>query len=123
MATSHDERIRKLQEQLEQAKAAKRRADAKVRATASKKSRAEDTRRKVLIGAMVMSQMERSQQKKLEVLSGLDTYLTRQADRDLFELGAYKLDAPTFLPDDHADGSGPPTPTHFREVQPQPRQD
>ena len=119
MATSHDERIKKLQEQLDLAKAAKRKADAKVRATASKKLRAEDTRRKVLIGAMVMAEMDRSQQKKLEVLSGLDMYLTRQADRDLFELGRYKLDEATFLPADHDDGSGPPT--HFREVQP--RQD
>lgn len=111
MATSHDERIQKLQKQLEQAKAAKRKADARQKAQESKKARAEDTRRKVLLGAMLQLEMERSEQTRMQTLARLDVFLTRQADRDLFNLGQPKTE-PTFLSDDHDDGAEPPA--HFR---------
>ena len=84
MATSHDERIQRLQQQLEQAKAAKRRADARLRATASKQARAEDTRRKVLLGSLLQQMMQDNQQTHEQVMTRLDKHLTRDADRRLF---------------------------------------
>jgi len=48
--------------------------------------RAADTRRKILVGAMVLAEMERSQDIRSEMTAELDRYLSRDDDRALFDL-------------------------------------
>lgn len=50
------------------------------------KAKKEDTRRKILIGAMIMEQMEKSEESKKKILSNLNGFLTRPLDRKLFDL-------------------------------------
>ena len=52
------------------------------------KAKKEDTRRKILIGAMVMEQMEKSDESKKKILASLNGFLTRPLDRKLFNLDA-----------------------------------
>lgn len=86
-----EERIEATKAKLEQLKAQKAKIEARKRAEEVRKNRAADTRRKVLIGAFVLEQMERN-----GIGPGLMTYeskrfadwLTRDADRALFNLPA-----------------------------------
>ena len=96
MAISHDERIQKLQKQLEQAKAAKRKADARKKAQESKKARAEDTRRKVLVGATVLALMDSNQWTGPNITEMLAKHLTRNSDRALF--GLYPITEEVLVP-------------------------
>ncbi|PLS40616.1 hypothetical protein [Carnobacterium maltaromaticum] len=52
----------------------------------SSKKRKDDTRRKILLGAMVLERMERENDYKEQVTKKLDQYLTKEKDRELFEL-------------------------------------
>ena len=52
----------------------------------STKKRKEDTRRKILLGAMVLERMERESDYKEQVSKTLDKYLTKERDRNLFDL-------------------------------------
>lgn len=63
-----------LRAQLQQAKSRQRAADAK-------KRRAEDTRRKILIGAYMLQKYDKKQLAEM-----LNSYLTKNADRALFGL-------------------------------------
>lgn len=51
-----------------------------------KGQRAEDTRRKILIGALIMQQVEKGEVNREELMDLLDGYLTRNDDRALFAL-------------------------------------
>ena len=53
----------------------------------SAKKRKEDTRRKILLGAMVLERMDRESEYREQVINKLDSYLTKDRDRELFELG------------------------------------
>lgn len=81
-----EKRIKELEEQLRQAKALKQKVEARARAEAAKKKRAEDTRRKVLLGAFLLQQMESDPATHASVLRGLQGFLTRPDDRELFGL-------------------------------------
>jgi hypothetical protein len=50
------------------------------------KAKKEDTRRKILIGAFYMEQMEKHEDLKTKVLAFLDGFLIRPMDRKLFGL-------------------------------------
>ena len=50
------------------------------------KNRKYDTRRKILLGAMVLDRMGKNDEYKQEILSILDSYLKNEKDRDLFQL-------------------------------------
>ena len=50
------------------------------------KNRKDDTRRKILVGAMVLDRMGKDDEYKQEILSILDLYLKNEKDRDLFQL-------------------------------------
>ena len=50
------------------------------------KKRKEDTRKKILIGAMVLEGMKNSEEYEQKILKNLDQYLTKERDRKLFEL-------------------------------------
>jgi hypothetical protein len=53
------------------------------------KKRKDDTRRKILIGSFYLEQAVKNNSYS-ELISTMDTYLTRDSDRKLFELPAIK---------------------------------
>ncbi|PHV13552.1 mobilization protein [Janthinobacterium sp. BJB303] len=89
-----DERIKAQEEKLKQLKALKQKQEAMKRAAETKKSRADDTRRKILIGAMLLDQMEKNEAMKKNIMGQLDAFLTRPDDRALFDMGASAPAAP-----------------------------
>lgn len=94
---SIDERISKLEEKLKQEKAKKQKIEARKKAAEAKMNRAQDTRRKILAGALVLEMMEQDEQAKARFMARLDGFLTRQDDRALFGLypkGEEQLTAP-----------------------------
>lgn len=81
-----DERIAALETKLKQERAKKQKIEARLRAAEQKRKRTEDTRRKILAGALVLELMEQDPQTKQKFLARLDRYLTRADDRALFGL-------------------------------------
>ena len=81
-----DERIKAQEEKLKQLKARKQKQEAMKRSAEAKLNRANDTRRKILIGAMMLDHMEKNEATKTSVMSKLDAFLTRSDDRALFSL-------------------------------------
>lgn len=81
-----DERIAALETKLKQERAKKQKIEARLRAIEQKRKRAEDTRRKILAGALVLELMERDDATRQRFMQRLDSYLTRQDDRTLFGL-------------------------------------
>jgi hypothetical protein len=81
-----DDRIAGLESKLKELKAEQARIDARKRALAAKRSRQEDTRRKILVGALVLARVEQGQLPESEFRTWLDAALTRAEDRALFEL-------------------------------------
>lgn len=78
--------IQQLEERLKQAKAKQAQINARKRASDAKKKRAEDTRRKVLVGAVVLAAMEKGSHIRPLIEQMLDQALTKDADRLLFGL-------------------------------------
>lgn len=81
-----DERVAKLEEKLRQAKAQKAQIEARQKAASAKRERADDTRRKVLLGALVMEEAQRGDAAAGAIFKKLDGFLTRPNDRALFKL-------------------------------------
>lgn len=81
-----DERIASLEVKLKQERAKKQKIEARLRAVEQKRKRAEDTRRKILAGTLVLEMMEQDEQARQRFLNRLDKYLTRDDDRALFGL-------------------------------------
>jgi len=87
--TKIDEKIKSLAEKLKAQKALKQKVEAAERAAASKKLRAEDTRKKILLGAYCIEQMlERGEPLEILNLNGiiLSDWVRRDDDRALFGL-------------------------------------
>ena len=82
------ERIESLEAKLKTLKVRQQRIDARARALASRRARQEDTRRKILIGAMILARVDIQKLDHAELEAWLDTYLTRPDDRALFDLPA-----------------------------------
>ena len=78
--------IKQLEEKLQQARAKKAQIDARKRAAETKKRRQEDTRKKVLVGAVVLAEIDRGGYIKSTVERLLDQYVLKDADRALFGL-------------------------------------
>ncbi len=78
--------IEALEKRLKQEKARKRLIDTRKRKIESKKKRVSDTRRKILVGAAILAQVERGRWPEDELLAMLDAALTRTDDRALFGL-------------------------------------
>ena len=70
-----------LEKRLQQAKAKAKQIEASRKKQLAKEERAKDTRRKILVGSVAISKMDRG-----ELLLMLDTALTRSDDRALFDL-------------------------------------
>ena len=81
-----EDKIKKLEERLKQAKALKQKQDARTRAAEMKKKRAEDTRRKILAGATILAAIESNETEKAKFMALVEATLTRADDRALFDL-------------------------------------
>jgi hypothetical protein len=78
------ERIETLQERLAQLKARQVRVEARKRSLQSRRGRAADTRRKILVGAIVLARVEQRRIPESDLRQWLDEGLTRTDDRALF---------------------------------------
>lgn len=79
-----DETIERLQVKLKQAKARKQKMENRKRANETKKLRAQDTRRKILAGAVILTRAAQDESVNALLRSALDEALTRPDDRALF---------------------------------------
>lgn len=86
MSPKLDQRISDLETKLKQLKAKQQRLDARARALASRRTRQDDTRRKILIGATVLARVDRDELDHADLQAWLDAELTRDDDRALFGL-------------------------------------
>ena len=84
----YEEKIQKLEERLRQLKVRKHRVDARQRFLDSKRSRREDTRRKILVGAVVLAKVDQGVLEDAVLRGWLDKALIRDDDRTLFGLEA-----------------------------------
>jgi hypothetical protein len=80
------ERIEALQERLARLKARQARVEARKRSLQSRRERAADTRRKILVGAIVLARVEQRRIPESDLRQWLDEVLTRSVDRALFGL-------------------------------------
>lgn len=75
--------------QLEKLKEKQQQLQARIKLVEAKekqKQRKEDTRRKILIGAMVMDGMSKNDDYKAKIETNLKKYLTKDTDKKLFGL-------------------------------------
>jgi restriction endonuclease S subunit len=86
IAQTIEDQIKKQQEKLAQLKARKQAIESRLKSTESKKNRANDTRKKVLIGAAVLAQIENNPEAQERTKQMMDKFLTRDNDRKLFDL-------------------------------------
>lgn len=77
--------IARLEAKLKQAKAKKQQIEARKRASETKEERANDTRRKILIGAAVLRKIETNKWSEKELNEMMDDFLKNQKDRILFD--------------------------------------
>jgi prefoldin subunit 5 len=81
-----DQQIETLQEKLKQLKTRQQAIENRKKAIAAKRERKADTRRKILIGAIVMAKVEQKVMDEKLLRRWLNESLTRADDRALFEL-------------------------------------
>jgi len=86
VAAKLDERITGLEEQLKQLRTRQQRIEARKRALLSRRERAADTRRKILVGAIVLAKVEQGELDAGVLRGWLDQALIRKDDRELFGL-------------------------------------
>ncbi len=84
--TQLSDRIAALEVKLKTLKARQQHDESRRRTLDSRRSRKADTRRKILIGAIVLARIEQGRLPKTEVSAWLNDALTRPDDRALFEL-------------------------------------
>ena len=84
--TKIDDRIAKLEDRLKQLKVRQQRVDARRRTLSTRQARRDDTRRKILVGAVVLARVERGEWDEATLRSWLDGALVRLEDRGLFGL-------------------------------------
>jgi large subunit ribosomal protein L7/L12 len=82
----YERQIQKLEARLRQLRVRKQRDDARHRALEAKRSRREQTRRKILVGAVVLMQVDRGALDTAVLRQWLDSALTRADERALFDL-------------------------------------
>ena len=84
--TNRGAQISKLEERLRQLKKSDRLAGARHRRHDSQRARKDDTRRKILIGAIVLAKVEQGVLAETQVRQWLGGALRRADDRELFGL-------------------------------------
>jgi hypothetical protein len=80
------EKIAELEAKLRQLKERQQAVEARRRTLESRRERKADTRRKILVGAIVLAKVERGDIAAADLRRWLDAGLTRQDDRQLFDL-------------------------------------
>ncbi len=80
------DRIERMEERLRQLKAQHAKADARRRTLESRQNRKDDTRRKILIGAIVLAKVEQGVLAESQLREWLQGALVRDDDRALFKL-------------------------------------
>jgi hypothetical protein len=83
---SEQERIAALEQRLKQLKTLQQRREAKARSVALHRSRRDDLRRKILVGAIVLAKVEAGEIEEKTLKEWLGPRLTKQEDRELFGL-------------------------------------
>ena len=78
--------ISTLEERLKQLKIRAQRVESRKKAIESKRERKADTRRKILVGAVVLAKVEQKVMPEEQLRDWLDQALTRTDDRSLFGL-------------------------------------
>ncbi len=86
VATTLEDRIRAQEERLKKLKTQHSRAKARVRTAQSRTARREETRRKILVGAIVLAKVDQGVIDKATFHSWLEGALTNADDRALFGL-------------------------------------
>jgi len=81
-----DEKITRMEERLKQLKHQQTRIEARQRALSSRRSRRDDTRRKILVGAIVLAKVDQGLLPTTLLREWLDGALSRPDDRALFSL-------------------------------------
>ncbi len=81
-----DDKIARMEERLKQLKSRQVRIDARRRTLESRRSRREETRRKILVGAIVLAKVDQGELQEAVLRGWLDKALTRADDRALFHL-------------------------------------
>lgn len=96
MTTPRTKKIEELQQRLARLQAEQRQATARARASASKACRAQETRRKILLGAFMLEQLGGASGVAGLSIQGkrFDAWLTRADDRALFSLQPLALPPP-----------------------------
>lgn len=84
MTAKLTERIETLEQRLKQLKARRHRSETRRRTLESHRSRRDDTRRKILVGAIVLAKVEQGALERSALYRWLDEALTRADDRALF---------------------------------------
>lgn len=79
-------RIEEAEARLKKLKEQDRARKQKERQRLSAQIRKDDTRRKILLGAMYFERMKKDDEFKEQMLKALDKYLTTERDRNLFDL-------------------------------------
>jgi vacuolar-type H+-ATPase subunit I/STV1 len=80
------DKIDRLEQRLRSLKARKQRVDARRRSLETKRTRREETRRKILVGAIVLAKVEQGVMEEALLREWLGKALVRPEDRALFEL-------------------------------------
>jgi hypothetical protein len=83
---SEQQRIQALEQKLKQLKTLQQRREAKARSVALHRSRRDELRRKILVGAVVLAKVEDGSLDKKILHDWLAPALTRPDDRALFDL-------------------------------------
>ena len=81
-----DDQISTLQEKLRQLKLRQQRLDARKRVSEALRERKSATRRKILVGGVVLAKAQRGEIAQEQLLAWLNQALTRADDRALFDL-------------------------------------
>src|SRR6516225_8853526 len=84
MSTKLEDRIRAQEQRLAELKARQARIEARRRTLASRRARQDDTRRKILVGAILLARVDQGRFSETELRKWLDEALTRKDDRALF---------------------------------------
>ena len=79
-------RIEEAEARLKKLKEQDRARKQKERQRVNAQNRKDDTRRKILLGAMYFERMKKDDEAKEQILKALDKYLTTERDRNLFDL-------------------------------------
>lgn len=80
------ERIQALEAKLKQLKTQQQRSEQRARTIAARRSRHEELRRKILVGAVILAKVESKEFDEQTLRAWMDRALTRADDRALFGL-------------------------------------